>query len=107
MIFAPRLLRINAEGMARATHADPRAGGAMALLCGHIDANIIRLVGRWQSDAMFRYLHAQALPLISALSTTMLTHSNFNLAPGADLPTQARILINRHPTLLQAPLRIH
>ena len=30
-----------------------RAGGAMALLCSRVDANTIRLVGRWHSDAMF------------------------------------------------------
>jgi hypothetical protein len=63
-----------------------RAGGAMALLCGKVDANIIRLVGRWKSDAMFRYLHAQALPLVQNLASTMLTHGSFTLAPGADVP---------------------
>jgi hypothetical protein len=37
------------------------AGGAMALLCAQVDTNIIKMVGRWRSDAMFRYLHLQAL----------------------------------------------
>jgi len=34
-----------------------RAGGAMALLCGRIDASIIQLVGRWRSKVMLRNLH--------------------------------------------------
>ena len=58
----------------------------MALLCGKVDADTIRLDGRWKSDAMFRYLHAQALPLIRDLATTMLTHGNFTLIPGSDVP---------------------
>jgi hypothetical protein len=70
-----------------------RAGGAMALLCGKVDADTIRLVGRWRSDAMFRYLHAQALPLVNQLARTMLQHGNFSLAPGADAPVQAQHLL--------------
>ena len=66
-----------------------RAGGAMALLCGKVDRDTIRLVGRWKSDAMFRYLHAQALPLIRDLASTMLQHGSFYLAPGADVPAPA------------------
>ena len=63
-------------------------GGAMALLCGRIDQSVIRLVGRWKSDAVFRYLHAQALPLIAGLAQTMLTHGTFTLLPGETLPQQ-------------------
>jgi hypothetical protein len=40
------------------------AGGAMALLCGHIDHNTIHMLGRWHSDAMMRYLHLQEKPLM-------------------------------------------
>jgi hypothetical protein len=32
----------------------------MALLCGNIDHNTIRMLGQWHSDAMVRYLHLQA-----------------------------------------------
>jgi hypothetical protein len=66
-----------------------RAGGAMALLCGRVDADTIKLVGRWRSDAMFRYLHAQALPIVRKLARTMLLHGNFTLAPGNDVPAAA------------------
>lgn len=34
-----------------------RASGAMALRCAKVDPNIIRLIGCWQPDAMFCYLH--------------------------------------------------
>ena len=34
-----------------------RCSGAMALLCADVDTDLIRLVGRWRSDEMFRYLH--------------------------------------------------
>ena len=56
------------EGAARIVAALPadvsarslRAAGAMALLCADVDSDRIRLLGRWQSDQMFRYLHVQA-----------------------------------------------
>jgi hypothetical protein len=70
-----------------------RAGGAMALLCGRVDTDIIKLVGRWRSDAMFRYLHAQALPLIHNLASVMVRHGSFTLAPGAFEPNNALNLI--------------
>ena len=74
-----------------------RAGGAMALLCGRVDADTIRLVGRWRSDAMFCYLHAQALPLIRDLSRIMLTHGAYTLLPGTDLPQPAAQLVAAAP----------
>ena len=66
-----------------------RAGGAMALLCGKIDNQTIRLVGRWKSDAMFCYLHAQALPLVNNLASVILQHGAFTLLPGQDVPPTA------------------
>ena len=59
----------------------------MALLCGKVDADTIRLLGRWKSDAMIWYLHAQAIPLIRDLAATILTHGNFTLLPGSDVTT--------------------
>ena len=70
-----------------------RAGGAMALLCGCVDPSLIKLVGRWKSEAMFRYLYAQALPLIRNLASTMLEHGTFTLAPGASTPAHATALL--------------
>jgi hypothetical protein len=71
-----------------------RAGGAMALLCGRVDSDSIRLVGRWKSDAMFRYLHAQTLPVLDRLAATMTRHGQFSLLPGEDFPAAAADLIN-------------
>jgi hypothetical protein len=53
-----------------------RAGGAMALLCGKIDHNTIRMLGRWHSDAMMRYLHLQAKPLMREFAPTMFNHGS-------------------------------
>ena len=61
----------------------------MALLCSRVDVNTIRLVGRWKSDAVFRYLHAQALPIIDQLSSKMVQHGSYTLLPGHSLPQQA------------------
>jgi hypothetical protein len=74
-----------------------RAGGAMALLCGNVDTHTIKLVGRWKSEAMFRYLHAQALPIIRNLARTMLIHGNFTLVAGAMEPVQAQQILNAVP----------
>ena len=54
-----------------------RAGGAMAMLCGGIlDSDRIRLIGRWRSDKMYRYLHVQAQPIMSGVAATMLCGGN-------------------------------
>ena len=37
-----------------------RPGGATALLCAGVDDETIKLIGRWQSDAMLRYLRVDA-----------------------------------------------
>jgi ABC-type xylose transport system substrate-binding protein len=74
-----------------------RAGGAMALLCARIDTDIIRLVGRWRSDEMLRYLHAQAYPLMHTFATSMLLHGSFSLVPGSAVPASALPLLNQVP----------
>jgi hypothetical protein len=74
-----------------------RAGGAMALLCARIDPNLIQMVGRWRSNAMFRYLHLQAYPLIQDLSQRMLTGGTFALLPDVDVPPQAAALLAQIP----------
>ena len=56
-----------------------RSSGAMALLLGGVDPDKIRIVGRWKSDAMFRYLHAHALPLIQDNSTIMFRAGHYTL----------------------------
>ena len=64
-----------------------RAAGAMALLCADVDTDRIRLLGRWQSDQMFRYLHVQAEPVMRHFSSRMLQGGNYTLLPNhAALP---------------------
>ena len=65
----------------------------MALLCAGIDADIIKLVGRWRSDAMFRYLHAQALPIVKRLAHSIVQHGHFTLAPGASETEKAKRIV--------------
>ena len=74
-----------------------RAGGAMSLLCARVDTDIIRLVGRWRSDAMFRYLHAQAYPLMHSYAQAMLDHGSFSLLPGQFVPAPALPLLTAVP----------
>jgi hypothetical protein len=45
-----------------------RAAGAMALLVSGINTDIIQILGRWQSDEMFRYLHLSAEPITRNLA---------------------------------------
>ena len=56
-----------------------RASGAMALLLGGIDPDKIRILGRWRSDAMFRYLFGHALPLIQDNSSIMFSGGHYQL----------------------------
>ena len=63
-----------------------RAAGAMALLCADVDTNIIHLIGRWQSDAMLRYLHVQAKPVMRDFARRMLDSGDFVLHPNATVP---------------------
>ena len=59
-----------------------RAGGAMALLCAGVAGERIRMIGRWRSDELYRYLHVQAQPIMTGLSAAMLHGGAFRLAPG-------------------------
>ena len=63
-----------------------RAAGAMALLCANVDTDRIRLLGRWRSDEMLRYLHVQAEPLMRDFSSRMLAGGTFTLHPHHDVP---------------------
>jgi hypothetical protein len=63
-----------------------RAAGAMALLCAQVDTDVIRLLGRWRSDEMLRYLHLQAEPVMRNFASLMLSGGSFTLLPNADVP---------------------
>jgi hypothetical protein len=57
----------------------------MALLCANVDTDRIRLLGRWQSDKMLKYLHVQAVPVVAPLCSAMLRHGHFTLLPNRPL----------------------
>ena len=63
-----------------------RSSGAMALLCARVDTDLIRLVGRWRSDAMLRYLHVQTPTIMSPLAGSMYRGGNFAFNPLASAP---------------------
>jgi hypothetical protein len=63
-----------------------RAGGAMARMCRKIDLNNIRMMGRWQSDAMMRYLHVQAQPIIERYAAKMFNNGTDTFQPDETVP---------------------
>ena len=67
-----------------------RAAGAMALLCDNVDSDRIRLLGRWRSDEMLRYLHLQAKPIMEGFAERMLQGGNYQLLPN---PNQALVAV--------------
>ena len=63
-----------------------RAAGANALLLARIDPDVIRLIGRWRSDEMLRYLHVQAAPLMQDYARKMLLAGSYTLIPNQLVP---------------------
>jgi hypothetical protein len=63
-----------------------RAGGAMALLNGNIDHNAIRMLGRWHSDSMIRYLHLQSRAIMGQFPSTMFNHGTYDFLPEETVP---------------------
>ena len=55
----------------------------MALLCAHVDSDTIKLLGRWRSDEMLRYLHVQAQPVMKDFAAKMLQSGVYSLIPRA------------------------
>ena len=98
-------LRHSAAALSHSTGIDPfllsarslRPGGATSLLCANIDPDAIRLLGRWKSDAMLRYLRIQAHTQSAHYSQRMLDHGAFTFAPGAFATTD-------HPSEPPPPL---
>ena len=58
-----------------------RSTGAMALFCGGVDRSCIRLLGRWHSWTMLRYLHLQSQAAMRGLSASMIQGGHVDLAP--------------------------
>ena len=60
-----------------------RAGGAMALLMARVGKDTIRLVGRWRSNEMLRYLHMTAQTFTEGLAMRMFQHRGYAVIPPA------------------------
>lgn len=76
-----------------------RAGGATALLCAKIDKDIIKLLGRWRSDAVDEYLRTNVICTShDTFSTLMVTSGNYRfLSPAADLDILPDLLPEEGP----------
>ena len=64
-----------------------RAGGAMALLQGKCDPITIKLLARWHSDAMMRYLHQQSVPIMKNLASLMFNGGQYSFLPEEWVPS--------------------
>lgn len=64
-----------------------RAGGAMALLCADVDSTTIKLLARWNSDSMMKYLHQQSLPVFQRLATKMFANGTYSFLPDEWVPS--------------------
>ncbi len=92
-----KCIRNEAAGLRSRTGVDPseysarslRAGGAMALLSANCDSNVIKLLGRWKSDAMMDYLHEQSLPIFKRLATAMFNNGQHFFLPSEVVPAAA------------------
>lgn len=74
-----------------------RPGGATALLCGKVDKNTIKLLGRWRSDAIDTYLRTAAVQLTSGFSKCMLDNGDFTfLVKDTPETRTARMLQQEH-----------
>ena len=79
-----------------------RADGDMALLGARVDIDTIRLVGRWWSDAMLRYLHISAQGFASGLMSRMVQHGDYALIPPStgDSTPFPKVWASIRPTLV-------
>ena len=55
----------------------------MVLLMACVNTDTIRLVGRWCSDVMLRYLHTTAKTFTEGLASRMVQHRDYALIPPA------------------------
>ena len=59
----------------------------MALLTAGCDTNVIKILTRWRSDAMMRYLHQQSLPIFKQLAVKMFNNGTYSFLPLDWVPT--------------------
>jgi uncharacterized membrane protein len=59
--------------------------GAIVLVFAKVDTDTIRLLGRWRSDEMMRYLHVQSFPIVALIASRMVHQGFFTLIPNTAL----------------------
>jgi hypothetical protein len=95
-----------------------RAGGAMALLCGKVDFDLIRILGRWHSDAMIQYLHMQAQSVMQNFAANMFNNGTHDFLPDEMVPSTTLTMMNNcapwwhsqtpyHPATQSSPTLLH
>ena len=63
-----------------------RSTGSMELFCGGVDSSHIRLLGRWQSWTMLRYIHLHSRAAMHDLSAAMIQGGKTDMLPPGSLP---------------------
>ena len=58
----------------------------MALLCAHCNTDQIKLLGQWHSDAMIRYLHQEAQPVLQRLAQKMFKSGRYTFLTTDSVP---------------------
>ena len=58
-----------------------RSGGAMALCLAKVEHTIIKLIGRWKSDAFLKYIRKQVQDLTIDISSRMIQNEHFRHIP--------------------------
>jgi hypothetical protein len=63
-----------------------RAGRDMALLHGKVDLSNIRIMGRWHSDAIMRYLHVHTHPILGKYAARMFNEGTYSFLTDETVP---------------------
>jgi hypothetical protein len=63
-----------------------RAGWDMSLLHGKVDLSNIRMMGWWHRDAIMRYLHVQAQPILCKYAARMFNEGIYSFLPDETVP---------------------
>ena len=58
-----------------------RAGGATTMVLAKVDTYVIKLQGRWKSDAFMKYIRKQVQQFSSDISDKMILKEHFNHVP--------------------------
>ena len=105
------LRRLRTEGGSRNTGGRRKeAASPVVRVCPRIGnwlaTFIIKLLGRWHSDAMMRYLHQDCTPVMQKLSQKMYNKGNYSFLPTHTVPVRASLTPaspTQHPAQVSTP----